>query len=178
VAVVHWLARVGALPAPRHLSQSNSCEPGTAASLLRHCLLHHHSSSNWGPPRCPRRFNAPAAVHSAKASTPINVVKGLSIWCQFSVILGSFTTRNTHVESNGGSLENVAEIFVLFLCGVQLVLRSGVLTVLDLDSTWSRQNRGGCRVEVCWGLWVGAVWGWWLCWWLAVAVRNYRHCQV
>jgi len=34
---------------------------------------------------------------------------------------------------NRGSLENVAEIFVLFLCGVQLVLRSGVLTVLDLD---------------------------------------------
>jgi len=28
---------------------------------------------------------------------------------------------------------NVAEVFVLFLCGVQLVLRSGVLTVLDLD---------------------------------------------
>ena len=37
------------------------------------------------------------------------------------------------VESNGGSLENVAKVFVLFLCGVQLVLRSGVLTVLDLD---------------------------------------------
>ena len=37
------------------------------------------------------------------------------------------------MESNGGSLENVAEIFVLFLCGVQLVLRSGVLTVLDLN---------------------------------------------
>ena len=30
-------------------------------------------------------------------------------------------------------LENVAKVFVLFLCGVQLVLRSGVLTVLDLD---------------------------------------------
>jgi len=30
-------------------------------------------------------------------------------------------------------LENVAEVFVLFLCGVQLVLRSGVLTILDLD---------------------------------------------
>ena len=30
-------------------------------------------------------------------------------------------------------LENVAEIFVLFLCGVQLVLRSGVFTLLDLD---------------------------------------------
>jgi hypothetical protein len=37
------------------------------------------------------------------------------------------------VESNGDSLENVAKVFVLFLCGVQLVLRSGVLTVLDLD---------------------------------------------
>jgi hypothetical protein len=28
---------------------------------------------------------------------------------------------------------HVAEIFALFLCGVQLALRSGVLTVLDLD---------------------------------------------
>jgi len=37
------------------------------------------------------------------------------------------------VERNGGSLENVAKVFVLFLCGVQLVLRSGVLTVLELD---------------------------------------------
>ena len=30
-------------------------------------------------------------------------------------------------------MENVAETFVLFLCGVQLVLRSGVFTKLDLD---------------------------------------------
>ena len=30
-------------------------------------------------------------------------------------------------------MENVAEVFVLFLCGVQLVLKSGVLTILDLD---------------------------------------------
>ena len=37
------------------------------------------------------------------------------------------------VESNGGSLENVAKVFVLFLCGVQLILRSCVLTVLDPD---------------------------------------------
>ena len=37
------------------------------------------------------------------------------------------------MESNGGSLENFAKVFVLFLCGVQLVLRSGVLTVYDLD---------------------------------------------
>ena len=37
------------------------------------------------------------------------------------------------MESNGGSLENVAEIFVLFLCGVQLVLRSGVFKILGLN---------------------------------------------
>ena len=42
-------------------------------------------------------------------------------------------TQKDDAESNGGSLENVADIFVLFLCGVQLVLRSGALTVLDLD---------------------------------------------
>ena len=42
-------------------------------------------------------------------------------------------TPKRMMESNGGSLENVAEIFVLFLCGVQLVLRSGVFTILDLD---------------------------------------------
>jgi hypothetical protein len=47
---------------------------------------------------------------------------------------GVVHTQEDDVESNGGSLENVAEIFVLFLCGVQLVLRSGVFTiVLDLD---------------------------------------------
>jgi len=37
------------------------------------------------------------------------------------------------VEGNGGSLENGAEAFMLFLRGPQLVLRSSVLTVLDLD---------------------------------------------
>ena len=42
-------------------------------------------------------------------------------------------TQKDDVESNKGSLENVAKVFVLFLCVVQLVLRSGVLTVLDLD---------------------------------------------
>jgi hypothetical protein len=46
---------------------------------------------------------------------------------------GAAHTQNDDVESNGGSLENAAKVFVLFLCGVQLVLRSGVLTVLDLD---------------------------------------------
>ena len=46
---------------------------------------------------------------------------------------GAAYTQKDDVESNGGSLENVAKIFVLFLCGVQLVLRSGVLTILDLN---------------------------------------------
>ena len=42
------------------------------------------------------------------------------------------------MESNGGSLENVAEIFVLFLylrcsAGSDSPRRSGVFTILDLD---------------------------------------------
>ena len=37
------------------------------------------------------------------------------------------------MESNGGSLENFAEAFMLFLRGAQLNLRSSVLTVFDLD---------------------------------------------
>jgi len=37
------------------------------------------------------------------------------------------------VEGNGGSLVDIAEAFVLFLRGAQLVLQSSVLTVLDLD---------------------------------------------
>ena len=50
-----------------------------------------------------------------------------------SVVDGAAHTQKDDVESNGGSLENIAKVFVLFLCGIQLVLGSGVLTVLDLD---------------------------------------------
>ena len=50
-----------------------------------------------------------------------------------SVVDGATHTQKDDVESNGCSLENVAKVFVLLFCGVQLVLRSGVLTVLDLD---------------------------------------------
>ena len=50
-----------------------------------------------------------------------------------SVVDGAAHTQKIDMESNGGSLENIAKVFVLFLCGVQRVLRSGVLTVLDLD---------------------------------------------
>jgi len=50
-----------------------------------------------------------------------------------SVVNGATHTQKDDVESNGGSLESVAEIFVLFFCGAQLVLRSGVLKILDFD---------------------------------------------
>ena len=50
-----------------------------------------------------------------------------------SVVDGAAHTQKDDVKSNRGSLENVAKVFVLSLCGVQLVLRSNVLTVLDLD---------------------------------------------
>ena len=50
-----------------------------------------------------------------------------------SVVDGAAHTQKDDVESNGGSLGKFAKVFVLFLCGIQLVLRSGVLTVLDLD---------------------------------------------
>ena len=69
-----------------------------------------------------------------------NLLNSLRIKTQFlerlqsvSVVDGATHTQKDDVESNGGSLENVAKVFVLFLCGVQLVLRSGVLTILDLD---------------------------------------------
>ena len=35
------------------------------------------------------------------------------------VVDGAAHTQKDDVESNGGSLENVANVFVLFLCGVQ-----------------------------------------------------------
>ena len=50
-----------------------------------------------------------------------------------SVVNVAAYTQKDDVKINGGSLENVAKLFVLFLCGVQLVLRSGVITILDLN---------------------------------------------
>ena len=44
-----------------------------------------------------------------------------------SVVDGAAHTQKDDVESNGGSLDNVVKVFVLFLCGIQLVLRSSVL---------------------------------------------------
>jgi hypothetical protein len=56
------------------------------------------------------------------------------------------------VESNKGSLENVAKVFVLFLCGVQLVLRSGVLTVLISTRWMSRRGLLRSLGRCCLGL--------------------------
>ena len=50
------------------------------------------------------------------------------------IVVDSVThSRKDGVEGNEGSLEDGAEAFVLFLHGTQLILRSSVLTVLDLD---------------------------------------------
>ena len=60
----------------------------------------------------------------------IQLLKGLQ-----RVIVVDYATHSQKdgVEGNGGSLKDGAEVFMLFLHGAQLVLRSSVLTVLDLD---------------------------------------------
>jgi hypothetical protein len=77
-----------------------------------------------------------------------------------SVVDGATHTQKDDVESNGGSLENVAEIFVLFLCGVQLILRSGVFTILDLDEVDVTPRFAEVFRSVLSG--VGGSTGWWL----------------
>ena len=79
-------------------------------------------------------------VHRVHMELGGKLLSSLRIETQFlerlqsvSVVDGAAHTQKDDVESNGGSLENVAKVFVMFLCGVQLVLRSGVLTVLDLN---------------------------------------------
>jgi len=78
-------------------------------------------------------------VHRVHMELEGKLLKSLRIKIQFLerlqrviVVDDAAHTQKNDVESNGGSLD-VAKVFVLFLCGVQLVLRSGVLTVLDLD---------------------------------------------
>ena len=80
-------------------------------------------------------------VHRVHMELEGKLLNSLRIKSQFlerlqsvSVVDGAaHTQKDDDVESNGGSLENVAKVFVLFLCGVQLVLRSGVLIILDLS---------------------------------------------
>ena len=80
-----------------------------------------------------------------------------------SVVDGADHTQEDDVESNGGSLKNVAEIFVMFLCGVQLVLGSGVLTVLDLDEVDVTPRFAEVFGSVLSGI-GGSAGGWRCCW--------------
>ena len=59
----------------------------------------------------------------------IQLLKGLQ-----RVIVVDYATHSQKdgVEGNGGSLKDGAEVFMLFLHGAQLVLRSSVLIVFDL----------------------------------------------
>ena len=79
------------------------------------------------------------------------------------VVDGAAHTQKDDVESSGGSLENVAEIFVLFLCGVRLVLRSGVFTILDLDEVDVMPRFAEVFGSVLSG--VGGCTGGWRCCW-------------
>jgi len=74
-----------------------------------------------------------------------------------SVVDGAAHTQKDDVKSNRGSLENVAKVFVLFLCGVQPILRSGVLTELDLDKVDVTprfaevfRSLGHADIKMCW----------------------------
>ena len=78
-----------------------------------------------------------------------------------SVVYGAtHHTQKNDVERNGGSLENVAEIFVLLLCSIHLVLRSGVFTILDLDEVDVTPSFAEVFRSVLSG--VGGSTGWWL----------------
>ena len=49
------------------------------------------------------------------------------------VVDGATHSQKDGVEGNRGSFKDSAKVFVLFLHGAQLVLRSSVLTILELD---------------------------------------------
>ena len=79
------------------------------------------------------------------------------------VVDGTAHTQKDDAESNGGSLENVAKVFVLFLCSVQLVLRSGVFTILDLDEMDVTPSFAEAFRSVLSGV-GGSTGGWRCCW--------------
>jgi len=64
-------------------------------------------------------------VHRVHMELGGKLLNSLRIETQFlerlqsvSAVDGTTHTQKDDVESNGGSLENIAELFVLFLCGV------------------------------------------------------------
>ena len=74
-------------------------------------------------------------VHRVHIELGGKLLSSLRIETQFlerlqslSVVDGAAHTQKDDVKSDRGSLENVAKVFVLFLCGVQLVLRYGHTT--------------------------------------------------
>jgi hypothetical protein len=86
-----------------------------------------------------------------------------------SVVDGAINIPKDDVESNGGSLENAAETFVLFLCGVQLVLRSGVFTILDVNEVDVTPRIAEVLRSVLCGI-AGGSSGGWRCRWGALSL--------
>ena len=80
-----------------------------------------------------------------------------------SLVDGAAHTQKDDLKSNRGSLENVAKVFVMFLCGVQLVLRSCVLTILDLDEVDVTPSFAEVFRSVLSGV-GGSTGGWRCCW--------------
>ena len=79
------------------------------------------------------------------------------------VVDGATHSQKNCVEGDGGSLKDDAKVFVLFLCGVQLVLRSGVLTILDLDEVDVTPKFAEVFGSVLSGV-GGSAGGWRCCW--------------
>jgi len=106
-------------------------------------------------------------VHKVHMKLGGEILNALKIKIQFlerlqsvTVVDGATHTQKGNVESNEGSLEIVAEIFVLFLCGV---LRSGVCTILDLDEVDVTPRFAGVFRSMLSGV-GGSTGGWRCCW--------------
>ena len=109
-------------------------------------------------------------VHRVHMELGGKLLNSLRIETQFferlqsvGVVDGAAHTPKDDVERNKGSLENVAEIFVLFLCGIQLVLRSGVLTLFDLHEVDVTPSFAEVFGSVLSGV-GGSAGGWRCCW--------------
>ena len=109
-------------------------------------------------------------VHIVHMELGVKLLNSLKVKTQFlerlqsvSVVEGAAHTQKDDVKSNGGSLEVVAKVFVLFLCGVQLVLRSGVLSVPELDEVDVTPRFAEVLGSVLSGV-GGSAGGWRCCW--------------
>ena len=87
------------------------------------------------------------------------------------VVDGVTHSQKDNVQGRRGSLKGGAEALMLFLCDAQLVLRSSVLTVLDLDEvnvTFALENAKIFGSG-------GAVWSRWICWWRLAMLLKCSH---